>query len=64
LDILLWLILADETYINLPEEDIYIICIATATSVLPRIAWGLIGSYSAIKNPTSGTVIFDIVGRD
>jgi hypothetical protein len=37
--------LACETYISISEEDFYIIIIATATSVLPRIAWGLIWSY-------------------
>ena len=39
------MILADETFINLTEEELYIIPIATATSVLPRIAWGLMLSY-------------------
>ena len=39
------MILACETYISISEEDFYIIIIATATSVLPRIAWGLIWSY-------------------
>ena len=39
------MILACETFISLSEEDFLIIGITTATSVLPRIAWGLIMSY-------------------
>ena len=49
------MILACETYITLSEEDLYIITIATATSVLPRIAWGLIWSYAnrSSKSPSA-----------
>ena len=45
--------MACETFIILSEEDFFIIGIATATSALPRLAWGLMSSYESKPKATA-----------